>query len=64
MVGDSAGDLGAGAAAGCRTILVRTGYGASVEATVAAGELAPPTAIVDALPDAVTYILSLEQASR
>ena len=30
MVGDRVSDLEAGAAAGCRTILVRTGYGAAV----------------------------------
>ncbi len=33
MVGDRATDLEAGAAAGCRTVLVRTGYGAGVDAT-------------------------------
>jgi D-glycero-D-manno-heptose 1,7-bisphosphate phosphatase len=33
MVGDRETDLAAGAAAGCRTVLVRTGYGAGVDAT-------------------------------
>ena len=33
MVGDRETDLEAGAAAGCRTVLVRTGYGAGVDAT-------------------------------
>ncbi|MDB5313708.1 MAG: gmhB 3 [Gemmataceae bacterium] len=33
MVGDRASDLEAGAAAGTRTILVRTGYGAAADAT-------------------------------
>lgn len=31
MIGDRASDLQAGAAAGCRTVLVRTGYGAMVD---------------------------------
>lgn len=31
MIGDRASDLEAGAAAGCRTVLVRTGYGATVD---------------------------------
>jgi D-glycero-D-manno-heptose 1,7-bisphosphate phosphatase len=33
MIGDRETDLEAGAAAGCRTVLVRTGYGAGVDAT-------------------------------
>ncbi|HEX4609572.1 MAG TPA: HAD family hydrolase [Urbifossiella sp.] len=33
MVGDRETDLAAGAAVGCRTVLVRTGYGAGVDAT-------------------------------
>jgi D-glycero-D-manno-heptose 1,7-bisphosphate phosphatase len=33
MVGDRESDLAAGAAAGCRTVLVRTGYGAGVDVT-------------------------------
>lgn len=58
LVGDSAGDIGAGRAAGCRTILVRTGYGSAVERQLdetSAGDR--PDVIVDALPDAVTTIL-------
>jgi D-glycero-D-manno-heptose 1,7-bisphosphate phosphatase len=31
MIGDRASDLEAGAAAGCRTVLVRTGYGTTVD---------------------------------
>ena len=34
MVGDKLTDLQAGARAGCRTWLVRTGYGAGEEATL------------------------------
>ena len=31
MIGDKLVDIGAGTAAGCRSILVRTGYGAEAE---------------------------------
>lgn len=58
LVGDSVGDLGAGATAGCRTILVRTGYGAAVESLLESGEVRRPSVVVDALPQAVDYILS------
>jgi D-glycero-D-manno-heptose 1,7-bisphosphate phosphatase len=34
MVGDKLADIGAGISAGCRTILVRTGYGADQESFV------------------------------
>lgn len=37
MIGDKLDDLRAGAAAGCRSILVRTGYGAGEEARIPAG---------------------------
>jgi len=37
MVGDKRADLEAGAAAGCRSILVRSGYGAAEESSVPAG---------------------------
>lgn len=33
MIGDRETDLQAGAAAGCRTVLVRTGYGSGIDAT-------------------------------
>ncbi len=61
LVGDSQGDLGAGAAAGCRTILVRSGYGVGVEQSIERGEVGRPFAVVDALPQAVTTILAAEQ---
>ncbi len=61
LVGDSQGDLGAGAAAGCRTILVRSGYGVSVEQSIERGEIGRPFAVVDALPQAVATILAVEQ---
>ena len=59
LVGDSAGDIRAGRAAGCRTILVRTGYGAALERQLAEDASAgQPDLIVDALPDAVAHILA------
>ena len=60
MVGDTASDIAAGHAAGCRTILVRTGYGGQVEQRLRSGaESVAPDAIVDALPQAVDYLLRL-----
>ena len=41
MVGDNLSDVGAGRAAGMRTILVRTGYGAELEARGTAPEADP-----------------------
>jgi D-glycero-D-manno-heptose 1,7-bisphosphate phosphatase len=58
LIGDSAGDMGAGRAAGCHTILVRTGYGATVERQLEGIRGERPDAIVAALPDAVAYILA------
>lgn len=58
LIGDSAGDIGAGRAAGCRTILVRTGYGAALERSLRADDEGRPDLVVDALPDAVDYLLS------
>lgn len=60
LIGDSAGDLGAGAEAGCRTVLVRTGYGPIVEAMIADGEVTPPFAVADALPQAVEVVFHAE----
>ncbi len=57
LIGDTAGDLGAGQAAGCRTILVRTGYGAASEARLGQRGTPQPVAVVDALPQAVEYLL-------
>lgn len=39
MIGDRLADMEAGIAAGCRTILVRTGYGAADEARVSPGTM-------------------------
>ena len=52
MVGDKLADIEAGLAAGCRTILVRTGYGADEEQYVA-----PRTVVCDDLLSAVKYLL-------
>jgi D-glycero-D-manno-heptose 1,7-bisphosphate phosphatase len=56
VVGDNVADIEAGKRAGCRTVLVRTGYGAEVEAV---GEV-DPDGIVDSLRDAADWILDLE----
>lgn len=48
MIGDKLADIGAGIAAGCRTVLVRTGYGGEQEKLVAA-----PTEVYDDLLAAV-----------
>lgn len=59
MVGDSAGDIGAGRAVGCRTLLVRTGYGAQTEGTLAEADRARrPDAVVDDIRAAVRVILA------
>ena len=56
MVGDKLSDLQAGAAAGCRTILVRTGYGR--DSTLAApDEAVRLEAVVADVAEAVEFIL-------
>lgn len=52
MIGDKLADVEAGLAAGCRTILVRTGYGAEEERLVG-----PGTMVCDDLLAAVTSLL-------
>ena len=54
MIGDNVSDIGAGIAAGCRTILVRTGHG---ERSLANGTNAD--AVVNDLPSAIAFILAL-----
>ncbi|MBV9788585.1 MAG: D-glycero-beta-D-manno-heptose 1,7-bisphosphate 7-phosphatase [Chloroflexi bacterium] len=58
LIGDTSGDIGAGSAVGCRTILVRSGYGAQAEAALGSGITPQPEAIVDDLSAAAGYILS------
>lgn len=53
MIGDKLADVGAGSVAGCRSILVRTGYGAEEEQGVAA-----EVVVHDDLLAAVRWILS------
>ena len=60
MVGDKRSDLQAGAAAGCRTILVRTGYGATASVT-APDESMKLIAIVPTVAEAVDVILDCQQ---
>jgi D-glycero-D-manno-heptose 1,7-bisphosphate phosphatase len=53
MVGDKIADVAAGLAAGCRSLLVRTGYGAREESQAPAGVM-----VVDSLLSAAEYIIS------
>lgn len=52
MIGDKVCDLKAGAAAGCRTVLVQTGYGAAVADPLPADELRLASVVTD-LPAAI-----------
>ncbi len=52
MIGDKPADIEAGKAAGCRTILVRTGYGADAERNVD-----PQTTVCDDLFSAVVSLV-------
>ena len=56
IVGDKATDLAAGRAAGCHTVLVRTGYGAAEEAAACADGL--PDVVFDSLADARGYLVT------
>ena len=62
MVGDRWQDVQAGAAAGTRTVLVRTGYGRDAEEHPAAGVRADAT--IDNLAAAAAWILSVDRASN
>jgi D-glycero-D-manno-heptose 1,7-bisphosphate phosphatase len=57
LIGDNSSDIKAGCAGGCRTILVRSGYGAQVEARLSIDEAVRPDTIVDDIGAAVRYIL-------
>lgn len=57
MIGDKRSDLEAGAAAGCRTILVRTGYGAAIEHSLSPDGLRL-AAVVDDIAAAIPLILA------
>jgi D-glycero-D-manno-heptose 1,7-bisphosphate phosphatase len=56
VVGDKPADLQAGGAVGCRTILVRTGYGLESEQELAGGE-SQPDHVADDLLAAARWIL-------
>ena len=56
MVGDKLADIEAGQAAGCRSLLVRTGYGAKDEIMVAARF--PGTKVFHDLAGAAEFILT------
>lgn len=58
LIGDTSGDIGAGRAVGCRTILVRSGYGAQAEAALGSGIAPQPEAIVEDLRAAAAYVLA------
>ncbi len=57
LVGDKMSDLEAGRAAGCRTVLVRTGYGRLTETTAAAAP-ARPDHVATNLLEATEWILA------
>lgn len=63
VVGDTAGDLGAGQAVGCRTVLVRTGYGLRTERELMGGLTPSPDVVVDDVGAAVRLILT-ERAAQ
>jgi D-glycero-D-manno-heptose 1,7-bisphosphate phosphatase len=57
MIGDKASDLEAGARAGCRSILVETGYGPETRSQF--DRLQPPPVLVAAsLPEAIACCLA------
>ncbi|MCS6866543.1 MAG: HAD family hydrolase [Gemmataceae bacterium] len=62
MIGDKISDAQAGAAAGCRTILVRTGPGSELPPTLPTDELRL-AAIVDDLAHAVEIIRAAQKAA-
>lgn len=55
MIGDKLADIGAGLAVGCRTVLVRTGYGAEEEDMVSSSTL-----VSDDLLEAVKSLLTTD----
>jgi len=60
LVGDKASDLEAGRRAGCRTVLVLTGYGAEQRADIEAST--PPDYVAGDLLEAVHWILTQREA--
>jgi len=60
LIGDKASDLEAGRRAGCRTVLVLTGYGAEQRAAIEAST--PPDFVARDLLEAVHWILAQREA--
>ena len=63
LIGDNLTDCEAGTAAGCRTILVRTGHGATMNVPEDWTGL-NLQAVVDALPDAVDFFFEKRELRR
>ena len=61
MIGDTPADLLAGRAAGCRTLLVRSGYGRS---TIDSGQLPPQDDVCDDLSAATQLLLATSSPDR
>ena len=61
MIGDTPADLLAGRAAGCRTLLVRSGYGRS---TIDSGQLPPQVDVCDDLSAATQLLLATSSPDR
>jgi D-glycero-D-manno-heptose 1,7-bisphosphate phosphatase len=62
MIGDRDSDLRAGATAGCRTALVRTGYGEETSAAIHL-EKVRGLGVFDTVAEAVQYWLETPQSS-
>lgn len=62
MVGDKWSDVELGQRAGCRSILVRTGYGADEPGSVRPPQIKEPDHVADGLEEAVTWILDRDKA--
>lgn len=62
MVGDRWSDLRCGAAVGCRTVLVLTGYGRGEAVWIGPDQDLQPNCMAEDLDDAVTWILQQKSA--
>lgn len=64
LIGDTESDIAAGTAAGCCTILVRTGYGTQAEAHRRHAAVVHPSTIVDDIGAAVRYVLNVDRQNN
>lgn len=64
MIGDKTSDMQAGHGAGCRTVLVRTGYGRDADSATRVDPACTPTHIADDIVDAVDFCLRTILADR